>query len=975
MAGYGRIDTCTSGTIDPGTSTATLSSMRQLFPVLLLCLSLFSEFATANSTLPNLPTEPPVELNGTGRKIWQTLINGEPQWQNWPDLLTKTAKSQTVQTELAKIWSLISEQLRPHELELTYKSLEPAWEYYQNHELEKMDLNLPSPAMIILRSFDRALLQKRKPSLVSLAFADRRAWNVSHSKPIHDQPSDIQKFHFLKLRSKYELLEEFQQSRPLTRDEFERWRLLALEEVAQTAHREELKLYRTLFEDSRVWGCLRYTAIDSSLNPTAPKPLITILNPQSKVRIYLKDELPAKFKRQLDEYFHNSQGFNPRITDDDYLFYIIHPTSGLIGVNFEGLDIYNIRNISLNGSPYDFARRKIEHLYPSIQSLLFENAEFAEALLNLFAYQDEGTVPNFEGKVFAPPWTPDIRVMRNNIVRLAIELAKEKGFSGILDQNWMQRTFLESLSTAERSYRWGELLFMWQVATYGYDFWEMRARNAEQSALPRLQFTEDLNDDNNYDTGPFYVTSHWNIGNFAKENEEKIALFRIFRLNEVAWPVRFRVASVESLKDMQPFQPSSLPGSLRLRNEKDLAQNLDGNILPLPSPEGFEPTTANAHVLLVRSGKEILLKRTDISFVFNKKMREFGIRFKRIQDITEVRDILIDYIPVAPKSSSELPKIEFDKNQIQPVIDEFVRIKAYPLARSLSRWKILSPGLLAKMISEESRYSFDPVFFRGDNFEDFVDSGSRLQLQCSLATEILRLRLIDAMKNHPLRFRVKFRKVSTFSQEMSGENTLTLRFPLHSTLEYFVDNTPIEILDATPFLYANYEDSIKSNSNTVPRETMSPDLHATLSLLSLNREAIHRHLSMMGRKSFDSSLPIIKLNLIVKQIIELLKAKLEKTKWDEAEFRKNLRPLIGPESQTLPLLELFDILKMNLKELREQTIALSTQLEANQDPNLEAAARKSGADILLNPAVVELVSRSAQEAELILNDCELILML
>jgi hypothetical protein len=934
----------------------TLAQILALSLVLSVSIGAFA----APVRIPNLPAEPPSYLNETARKVWLTLITGQPQWQNWPQLLYGSPASKEVSDAMVAVAQEVDKRTQSIQTRMRRQLGERIYAAeIQNPYSGARKVDLSEPRDAILNSFDQTLSRKSEPIKPAMArLLAQNEFMAKHGLTSLNNLDPQQRNELYRLEQQFERREQLRKTNDMSAESFARWKSFYLTQIDDQLERDRLTILKEFLRNPYLRRYIQYIVIGPGRSLKDARPIAEIYGDGTGFENSYNSDNHRPVPEYLDKAAKqlNTQGHY----DDSTILITDHPKYGPLALSLEwgmvGKNYYHHNHFDSINSIYDLkdvANLRVEGLYGWIRY----RAQLIEASVKKIK------------------WEGDVATTRASIVAAA----QPKKRSEVLNvSSWFVTYLNDQKRHEDYSYLdfqvvgWlddpGTSIYTWQYLKRGPEYWREREDIAKRSNLPRLVFNppqdnspeaEERRERQKKQAEPNTVyIGQRAYGNFGEPKKLPLPL-SLIPLQSNLTVDRVRIADSESLTGMVPFQTSNELGAWRLLTQASIGKNVSKKILALPSPEGFEPTISNAFLQYKTKQSVKTLQSDEIKFIYDPIQRTYAIDLRQFPSIVDIMELRIDF---ARSTQRLVPQpLVFTSEQLLPVIQNLEQLGAHALAQSLLKAKSLTASEIAARVAASSCYSLGRKNLKGHDLSDFVRDDGRFHIQCTMAQTLLETILTSTLENHSMKDRVTFGSISQFGIDKKASGDLQLGFPLHAVLEYSVDSIPAEVLDATPVLERRPTDKevIKAR----------PKLHAVLEALNKSRAEILAAMNVVKPKL--SEIPIPRLNAAFKATVSLGQLVQSKST-DEKEFRLQAASVLNLNADNIPLLQLAEMIETSIHSWSAEVTVLARSLR-DANPQIRAEAQRNGAYQLLNPLILSPVEASTHHAGSVLKQCEEIL--
>jgi hypothetical protein len=624
---------------------------RLIFAFFFFTVISASVYADDQSLTPAFAPQRPESLSPLGIKIWQTLIDGNPQWSNWQELISKTPSSLTVQEEFSKVLTAFKRQLYPndandpndHPLSHEYRDL--LFQQADQTEVFQMaGATFPTPAYEILKSFDMVLGTGPKQQPMELLQAQQLAFReLQISQPrlqIHhlDLPEKRQ---LNRLTWKY-LMIDGTNPRGATERAFEEWRRQALSYFNSIYDADTQKRYSALIHDEVLYPHFYAVPLQS------PKMEIYRLQDivpfgtelkvfHSKNPQWLEDAIIEFHRRHRDSKLALNR--DRPIDADNFVLYLDSPLYGPLGI-----------------TPFAKKDDGLRWLFERGETSPYSEENFRLAVYNSLDGESSTRYDVIKSTIQKLKWLGSAESTRSTILALTDQV-EANGYDSsrpIASRTDWKRAYLTeadnmraTLDQRDRSkVEEITLLYQWQVVTRGREFWNRLASEAERSNLPRLDFKEEIKDEYGQsqpnDPGPDrknYLVGKLKGNHEISDINEKTILLKAFQLDpEVELP-EVRLTPLEEIRGAIAVQVSRAPGKIRIRGDGLSAKNLYQGILILPTPAGFRPTRAQSVIRLTTGLTTLELKGPNLKFIQFPQSHTYGVSLHELANVNAISSV------------------------------------------------------------------------------------------------------------------------------------------------------------------------------------------------------------------------------------------------------------------------------------------------------------------------------------------------
>lgn len=746
---------------------------------------------TTSYTLYPLPP-PPDRFGNLGKKIWKTLINGEPQWSDWWIFSTSHGhRPAHIEFELQEVldskeWKELASQVKENRTQTLHQLASEV----ERHPLFS-SLILDGPGVSLMNSFDSFFSTKSEGRAVT-----QRVQNEALVKLLSAQPRGRQNLH----RLEPEAVRDYRTllfRTPLRHGpdnfagakQFENWKA---DQIAQ--------LISATFENQSwfYWELLKSHAADESFK------LIESGNPHRQLPVTVLD-----FNQLTRKHFVSQENIGEAVPAG---------YDPVVWIPFGG-------KAWLLVQPETLANKLDEQL----TRVIFNREKRLPALALFCAFHAE--------------------ILFMYKINILTEALKKLQWQGSIENTRAQLSHLLQTQGADTPGLWKKEILraaptdlndiiLLQLSLRPEEFW--RAAELRSSGLPKASRSSSH--------GFSYATDK--VGNFGGfENE------LAYQTNPNP-NLSFKIPSesdLPTLNERMEWTPSSQEIYLSSRRVWKVDPTTGLFPIPVPLKPGYQ-LTSDGFLLEVRwkeggRFRRQTLKSTDVTLVGNSKSGLLAFDFSHHPEVKklEINHLELGFGRQQPQGIQAFPfyNLKFSYSQMRPALDELQAIGAIALQQQLSGHFAIERQItdheIQSMIAKNSCYAIHDLtqLDRAERISDFrelVDpSDQKFVMQCKPSATLLRAILNQALTRHSKRQDIEVVVITVLEQDEGKPGRLVM--PPHSIVEIRYRGRPLYHLDSTPPLQTTRPFALKAENAT----TTSQDENLT-ERLSHIRESLHHYL-------------------------------------------------------------------------------------------------------------------------------------
>ena len=892
-----------------------------------------------------LPLEPPKEMSQLAQKFWLTLVSGRPQWSNWAELsrgqLEVGSPENEAYHEFRKHYSKYHDRITSRE---TYfnnsQTVSQIEEALSDPLIERVLKDLTPPGLALLRSFMALDSRSKGASTMSVHVAERLAQEEMKKKYRTlslDQmtPDQKQEFHRLVWRFRQQ---ESLSSKKMTKEDFERWKSSTRKKAIENFDLIERRLLIESLKDPSLRAEGTYTHI--KMGPNSPTHHVVSDGPWNEISE--GDVIRGKNLSVIEIEMLKAKGI---IEEDDVFAIYRYDYFVRLGTDILSIDRSYLYRSRMKANSLDFSRLESDqkkYLKYYFIELWAEYIIFnTDMALDTTTWQgsSEATKAHFKNRIenyFFRPYQAD--GMKSFII-------------SNLDPYFM--TFTDNF------------LFYSLLGMHPLEDLIRIDEESKNSNLPKLPIARgsgpSVKMKNKSSLLSLNVSDQ--VGNFGPYEKSE------FFLVQTSEPIKtYRIASSEESKELSQVQESKQqPPSVTIDSVVDIAITPGRHVLPLPSPEGFEPLSQYCHLEFYspRDKKTITVNSDECQFLKHPDQPLYGLNLAKIRGLELSNDFRLtglnlsygrieerkNLFDIFKKSHSQ---IVFYASQIQNVIDTLTSWKAYSSAKTLEpyvRVGQMTPIQLAGVLSKTNFYSLGQKLLTEEtSIDEFVEDDGCLYMQCTVATKVLKEVLRVAFKGNPLERRVHLKEITVLQSHRISNDSFFLTAPFHSQLALSVDNKLVEVLDATPSENKLPRHRANPKKSTKTEITKEEHLRLLSEFLKFSVEELKTDGSAPNR-----NLPHIRMNRMIRFTINLESSK--DMSLDQLKFMISPSALHGKSRK-----EKLSLLLKELDAQMKRSEGLHKRLAHAPPQHIEDLAQKNGASVLANPYYLNRLQSAYESA-------------